>query len=103
MDQMRIGIGISLNSNIREAAREAVVQAQRAVFKPNLALVFGSIHLQQDQIYAGLLDAGLDSSIVVGGSSYAEVSPAGVTYKSVTVLLAELPDDKKSVFSKSTA
>ncbi len=89
---MRIGIGISLNSNAREAALEAVGQARQAVSEPTLAVVFGSIHLQQDQVYAGLLEAGLDPSILVGGSSYAEISPAGVTRKSLAVLLVALPE-----------
>jgi hypothetical protein len=43
---MKIGIGISLNSNAREAALEAVGQARQAVSEPTLAVVFGSIHLQ---------------------------------------------------------
>ncbi len=80
---MKIGIGVSLNSNAREAALEAVGQARQAVSDPTLAVVFGSIHLQQDQVYAGLIEAGLDPSILIGGSSYAEISPAGVTYKSL--------------------
>ncbi len=89
---MRIGIGISLNSNAREAALAAVGQARQAVSEPTLAVVFGSIRLQQDQVYAGLLEAGLDPLILFGGSSYAEISPAGVTYKSIAVLLVELPE-----------
>jgi hypothetical protein len=89
---MRIGIGISLNSNAREAALEAVGQARQAVSEPTLAVAFGSIHLRQDQVYAGLLETGLDPSILFGGSSYAEISPAGVTYKSLAVLLVELPE-----------
>lgn len=89
---MKIGIGVSFNSNAREAALEAVGQARQSVSEPTLAVVFGSIHLQQDQVYAGLLEAGLDPSILFGGSSYAEISPAGVTYKSLAVLLVELPE-----------
>lgn len=88
---MKIGIGISLKSNPGEAAVDAVGQARQAVSEPTLAVVFGSIHLQQDQVYAGLLQAGLDPSILIGGSSYAEISPAGVTRKSLAVLLVELP------------
>ena len=91
-NNMKIGIGISLNNNAREAAIEAVAQASLAVSEPTLAIVFGSIQLQQDQIYDGLLEAGLKSSILFGGSSYAEISPAGVTQKSIAVLLVELPE-----------
>ncbi len=89
---MKIGIGISLNSDAREAAIEAAAQAGQAVSRPSLALVFGSIHLQQDRIFDGLITAGIDPSIIIGGSSYAEISPAGVTRKSVSVLLLELPE-----------
>ena len=88
---MRIGVGISLNSNAREAAIDAVRQARQAVAQPTLAIVFGSIHLDQAQVYAGLIAAGIDPSILIGGSSYAEISPAGVTRKSLAVLLVELP------------
>lgn len=88
---MRIGIGISLNPNPRIAALEAVGQARQAVPEPTLAVVFGSIHLHQEQVYAGLMEAGLDPSILFGGSSYAEITPAAVTYKSLAVLLVELP------------
>ncbi len=89
---MKIGIGVSLNSNGREAALEAVGQARRAVSEPTLAVAFGSIHLRQDLVYAGLIEAGLDPSILFGGSSYAEISPAGVTLRSLTILLVELPE-----------
>ena len=89
---MKIGIGISLNNNAHMAAIEAVDEARKAVTNPSLAVVFGSIHLQQDQVYKGLMDSGIDPSIIIGGSSYAEISPAGVTRKSIAVLLVELPE-----------
>ncbi len=89
---MKIGIGISLNPNARECAHEAVAQARQAVSNPTLAFVFGSIHLEQDQIYAGLLEAGVDPSVLIGGSSYAEISSAGVTRRSLAVLLVEIPE-----------
>ena len=89
---MKIGIGISLNSSPRTAALEAVSQARRAVADPTLAIVFGSVHLDQNEVYAGLMAAGLDPSVMIGGSSYAEISPAGVTRHSLAVLLLSLPD-----------
>lgn len=88
---MKIGIGLSLNENACEAAEDAVGQARRAVKNPDLVLAFGSIHLDQQEVYSGLMKAGLDPSLLFGGSSYAEISPAGVTYGSVVVLLVELP------------
>ena len=96
---MKIGIGVSLNPDARKAALEAVGQARQAVREPALALVFGSIHLRQDQVYAGLIEAGLDPSILIGGSSYAEISPAGVTLNSLVVLLAALPEARIRTFS----
>lgn len=92
LSELRIGIGISLNSNAHIAALEALKQARQAVSKATIALVFGSIHLNQEQVYAGLIEGGLDPSIVFGGSSYAEISPAGVTYKSLAIMLIELPE-----------
>ena len=47
---MKIGIGVSLNANAREAPLEAVGEARQAASEPTLAVVFGSIHLQQDQV-----------------------------------------------------
>lgn len=96
---MKIGIGVSLNPDSRAAAREAVAQARRAAADPTLAIVFGSIHLQQEDIYVGLMEADIDPTILFGGSSYAEISPAGVTYKSVVVLLIELPEAKVKTIS----
>ena len=96
---MKIGIGVSLNPDSRAAAREAVAQARRTAADPTLAIVFGSIHLQQEEIYVGLMEAGIDPAILFGGSSYAEISPAGVTYKSVVVLLIELPEAKVKTVS----
>lgn len=88
---MKIGIGISLNLNACDAALEAVGKAREAVVEPTLVMAFGSIHLQQNEVYAGLIKAGVDPSILIGGSSYAEISPAGVTYKSLVVLFIEFP------------
>ncbi len=88
---MKIGIGVSLNPNGRNAAIDSVNQARKAVPTPNLALAFGSIHLNQNDVYSGLIDAGIDPAILIGGSSYAEISTAGVTFESVTVLLLDLP------------
>jgi class 3 adenylate cyclase len=90
--EIRVGIGVSFKSNARLAARTAVKQAKQAVPEPKLALVFGSIHLNQEDIFAGLMEEGLDPSQIFGGSSYAEISPAGVTYKSLVVMLLSLPD-----------
>jgi hypothetical protein len=88
---VKIGIGISLHTDPRKAAVGAATQAKQAVNVPTLAIVFGSIHCNQDEVYAGLIDAGIDPSIIFGGSSYAEITPAGVTYKSVAILLLEIP------------
>ena len=87
---MRIGIGLAGGEDAGKAAREAVRQAKKTVPRPSLAIVFGGVRLDQKKIHAALCEV-LDPRIVVGGSSYAEVTPAGVTKGSVAVLLLDLP------------
>jgi class 3 adenylate cyclase len=87
---MQIGIGVSRAEDGREAALEAVRQAREGAPEPDVALVFGSISFDQEAVHAGLLEGGLDPAILLGGSSYAEVSNAGVTRDSVAVLLLTL-------------
>lgn len=90
---MKIGIGLSGGEDAAKATRDAVRQAKRTVPRPSLAIVFGGVRLDQKKIHAALRGL-LDPSIIVGGSSYAEVTPAGVTKNSVAVLLLELPGAK---------
>ena len=86
---MEIGIGLGQGADPARAAREAVRQARRAVKKPSLALVFGSIDLDQRKIHRALCEE-LDPRILIGGSSYAEISTAGATKRSVVALLLGL-------------
>ncbi|OGR59518.1 MAG: hypothetical protein A2X36_06265 [Elusimicrobia bacterium GWA2_69_24] len=69
-----------------KAAVCAVRTAKRSVPKPDLAVVFGSIHCDPKKVHRALCRE-LDPGIIVGGTSYAEISPLGVTKKSVAVLL----------------
>lgn len=86
---MRIGIGLGLGPDPSAAAREAVRQAKKAVPKPDLALAFGGVRLDQRKVHAALCRE-LDPAVLMGGSSYAEITPAGVTKDSVAVLLLSL-------------
>jgi class 3 adenylate cyclase len=83
---MKIGIGLSLDSDPAKAAAAAVAQAKKAVPKPDLALAFGSIHCDQAKIYEAICQE-IDPRILLGGSSYAEITNRGVTRGSVAVLL----------------
>ncbi|MFC1522495.1 FIST N-terminal domain-containing protein [Elusimicrobiota bacterium] len=83
---MKIGIGLSRERDPERAALQAVKDAKKAVPKPDLALAFGSIHHDQRKVHKGLC-AGLDPNILFGGSSYAEITNAGVSKNSVAVLL----------------
>ncbi|PCI36725.1 MAG: hypothetical protein COB53_08650 [Elusimicrobia bacterium] len=83
---MSIGIGLSRLADGFEAARAAARDAKAAVPEPMLAIVFGSIHFDHARVHEGIL-AEIDAAVVIGGSSYAEVSNAGVTKNSVVILL----------------
>lgn len=86
---MKIGIGLSQDADGGAAARQAVRQAKRAVPKPDLAVVFGSIRHDQKKVHAALCEE-LDPRILMGGSSYAEITNAGVSKGGVAVLLLSL-------------
>lgn len=88
---MRIGIGLGLDRDAAKAARDAVAQAKRAVPEPQLALAFGGVTCDQQAVHAALASV-LDPTILFGGSSYAEITPAGVTKGSVAVLLLSFED-----------
>lgn len=86
---VNIGIGLGLGPDADQAAREAARQAKRSVPKPQLALAFAGIRLDQAKVHAALREE-LEADCLFGGSSYAEITPAGVTQDSVAVLLLEL-------------
>jgi len=92
---MQIGIGLGRGPDAAQAALEAARQAKQAVAKPDVALVFASTFLDQKAAHRALC-AELDPNILIGCSSYAEISPAGVTQDSVAVLLLQLPGAKVS-------
>ncbi|MBI3299108.1 MAG: FIST C-terminal domain-containing protein [Elusimicrobia bacterium] len=83
---MRFGVGFSDAADPFAAAVEAARRAKASVAAPELAVVFGSHRYDQARLLAGL-GTELDPAIITGGSSYLEVSPAGVTRHSVVVLL----------------
>jgi len=85
---MRFGIGLGQGPDPEQAAVCAVRTARRSVPKPDLAVVFGSIHCDPKKVHRALCRE-LDPEILIGGTSYAEISPLGVTKKSVAVLLLD--------------
>jgi len=86
---MRIGIGLGTSPDPRKSARDAARQARATCPKPTLALAFGSHSLDQRKVHEALC-AELDPGVLMGGSSYAEITPAGATKETVAVLLVEL-------------
>lgn len=88
-----VGIGLSTNEDPYRAAQEAVEEASRAVPEPGLAIAFASIHHDQEKVVAGLTSR-LDPRILMGGSSYAEISNGGVTKRSIIVMLLAFDDVK---------
>lgn len=86
---MKVGVGLSLLKDEAKAAREAVRAARKGVARPDLALVFASVKRGQKRLHAALKKE-LAGIPLVGGTSYAEVTSAGVTKGSVAVLLLTL-------------
>ncbi|MBI5596200.1 MAG: FIST C-terminal domain-containing protein [Elusimicrobia bacterium] len=97
---MKIGIGVSLLKNEGAAVRDAVAQARRGVRKPDLALVFGGIRRQHKELHAALRRE-LKGVPLLGGSSYAEITAAGVSKDSVAVLLLGLDGARVSMAANS--
>jgi len=86
---MRIGIGLSRNPDAAAAAAEAVEQAKGGAPCADIALAFGSIRHDQKRLHAELCRR-IDPAVLVGGTSYAEITNAGVSQESVAVLLLSL-------------
>jgi len=86
---MRIGIGLSLDADPAKAAAEAAAQARAAVPKPDLALVFGSIRMDQERLHRQLCRE-FDPAVLIGGSSHAQITNAGVTKDGLALLLLGL-------------
>ncbi|TBR24595.1 hypothetical protein EPO15_03790, partial [bacterium] len=90
---VKVGIGVSLLKDEAKAAREAVRAARKGVARPDLALVFASVKRNQKSLHAALRKE-LAGVKLLGGTSYAEVTSAGVTKGSVAVLLLGLDGGK---------
>lgn len=86
---MRIGIGLAKDADAGAAARKAARQAREAVGRPQLVVAFAGIRLDQKKVHSALLEE-FDPETLIGGSSFAEITPAGVTTDSVAVLAVEL-------------
>jgi class 3 adenylate cyclase len=82
---MRIGLGLGLDADPERAAARAARDAARAVPRPDLTIAFGSIRLDQKAVHRGLTSV-LDPAKLIGGSSYAEITNAGVTEGSVAAI-----------------
>jgi class 3 adenylate cyclase len=88
---MRIGLGLGLDADPARAAERAARDAARAVPRPDLTIAFGSIRLDQKAVHRGLTSV-LDPARLIGGSSYAEITNAGVTEDSVAALSLSFDD-----------
>ncbi|MBI2362933.1 MAG: FIST C-terminal domain-containing protein [Elusimicrobia bacterium] len=95
---MKVGIGVSRLLDEGAAVRDAVRQARRGVKKPDLAFVFGGIRRDQKKVH-GAVRRELAGIPLLGGSSYAEITGAGVTKHSVAVLLLGLEGARVSMAS----
>jgi hypothetical protein len=85
-----ISIGVSNIEDSFKAGHQASLTAlQRLNKSPSLAIIFVSIHYDQDQIIKGITSV-IDKNIIIGASSYAEISNLGVTYKSVVIFLCTM-------------
>ena len=96
---MKIAIGLGRSGEPGVAAEEAAGEALKTVPKPDLAVAFASIHLDQKKVHRALCRR-LDPAILTGGSCYAEITNAGVSKNSVAVMLLSL-DGLKASFSVS--
>ncbi|MBW7875830.1 MAG: FIST C-terminal domain-containing protein [Candidatus Cloacimonetes bacterium] len=83
-------IGYSSHTLPYEAGKLAAQQALKAVPNPSLAICIASIHLDLQAVLQGVLEL-IPAKILCGGSSYAEISQAGVTKNSVVILLIGEP------------
>jgi class 3 adenylate cyclase len=95
---VKVGIGLSLLKDEAMAAREAVRAARKGAPRADLALVFASVKRDQKRLHAALKRE-LAGVPLMGGTSYAEVTAAGVTKGSVAVLLLTLEGGKVTMAS----
>ncbi|MBI5209194.1 MAG: FIST C-terminal domain-containing protein [Elusimicrobia bacterium] len=93
---MRIAIGLGSGPDAGRAARQAACEARKTVPEPDLAIAFGSIYLDQKEVHEALR-AELGPAALVGGSSYREITNAGVTRGTVAVLLLSLEGARASL------
>ncbi len=87
---MEIGIGLGQGPDGGRAAAAAARQAAEALPQADITLAFGSAFLDQEAVHKGLC-AVVDPASLIGCSSFAEITPAGVTQGSVAVLRLKLP------------
>ena len=88
---MRIGIGLGRDADPERAAERAARAALLGAPRPDLTIAFGSIRLDQKAVHRGLTGV-LDPARLIGGSSYAEISNAGVTEGTVAALSLSFDD-----------
>ncbi len=88
--EFRVGIGASALQDSYLAALQACDQALQDCPEPQVAIVFGSIFNNQEAVLRGL-NQKLPAEIILGGSSFAEISTAGVSESSVCVMLLSIP------------
>jgi len=87
-----ISVGVSNHEDSFKAGYQASDFAlHRLGRSPKLAIVFASIHFDQDKVIQGVSNV-IDKKMIIGTSSYAEISNLGVTRKSVVIFLCAMDD-----------
>lgn len=87
---VQVGIGISYLQDSFVAGVQAAREACQQIDKPTLVLAFGSIHHNHQELHKGICTQ-VDSKVLLGSSSYAEISPVGVSRGTIVVLGLYLP------------
>lgn len=92
VDNLNIGIGISIEKDAAKAVREAVAQAKTSIYKEeiNLAIVFSTVEFSNQNTIKALTNL-LGRIPIIGCSGAAIISNKGIFKKCLSVMLLSLP------------
>ncbi|MCO4783681.1 MAG: FIST C-terminal domain-containing protein [Candidatus Cloacimonetes bacterium] len=82
----QVSIAVSNKKDPQQAIEEVFKKTSKEISEPQLALMFGSIFYDNEKLVEALSQK-IDKSIIVGCSSFYEISNAGVTSGSVVLAL----------------
>jgi hypothetical protein len=88
MDTTYIGTGLSTHKDPFEAAKEACFQAKKQIQnkKPNLVIVFSSIHFAHPNLSEGVCSVFGEDTNILGCSGYGVISSSGMHKYGVAVM-----------------